>query len=66
MIINSTKDFKPYKKYKIYGEDMNNILTYKQMQKIWTEEEIETLIKSGKVAEFQEYNPKSVGKGCKI
>lgn len=52
MIINSAKDFKPYKKYIIYGEDMNNILTYKQMQKIWTEEEIETLIKSGKVAEF--------------
>jgi hypothetical protein len=52
MIIKNIKQFKPRKKYVIYGVFMNHIMTYKQMQEIMTEEEIQMLIKNEKIVEF--------------
>ena len=51
MIITSIEDFKPRKKYKIYGKFINHTMTYKQMQKILTEKEIQKLIDDGKIVE---------------
>lgn len=52
MIIKDIKQFKPRKKYVIYGVFMNHILTYKQMKKIMTEKEIQILIEKEKIVEF--------------
>lgn len=52
MIIKSVSEFKSRKKYKIYGKDMNLILTYKQMKKYYTDAEIQELINDGKIVEY--------------
>lgn len=51
MIITSITEFKPRKKYVIYDKFMNHTMTYKQMQKILTEEEIQKLIDDRKIIE---------------
>lgn len=51
MIITNIADFKPRKKYKIYGKFMNHTMTYKQMKKILTEKEIQKLIDDKKIIE---------------
>ena len=52
MVIKDISDFKPRKKYIIYGDFMNYIMTFKQIEKCFTIKEIQQLIKDGKIVKY--------------